>query len=370
MTEITKHSGTTTYDLALRAGLAALADAGLRPDELDGVVTYQVRDSVSALEVAAGLGLPGVSYYNEIEQGGQGNIASIGDAALAIAAGMATTLLVVRAMNGRSGTRMGQFGSRLLADDWRQWSLPYGQTGPPQIHALWAQRHMAVYGTTAEQLGAVAITMREHAQTNPAAYFYGKPITLNEYLDSRIITTPFRLLDCCLETDGAAALVLTAAERAIDRPRPPVYLASFASGAGPSPAHPFLDWPEHSRMFTSYLGPAAFERAGLEISDVDVAMIYDGFTISVICQLEDLGFAPKGEGGAFVEEGHIRLGGRLPVNPNGGLLSEGYVHGMNNVVEAVRQLRHEAGDRQVPAAEVALVTGGEGARGSIALLHR
>jgi acetyl-CoA acetyltransferase len=370
MTEITKRSGTTTYDLALRASLAAVDDAGLTPADIDGVVTYQVSDSVSALEVAAGLGLRQVNYYNELEQGGQGNIASVGDAAMAIHAGLARTLVVVRAMNGRSGVRMGQYGAGSRADDWRQWSLPYGHTGPPQIHALWAQRHMARYGTTQEQLGAVAITLRDHAQLNPAAYFYGSPITLDDYLSSRIVTTPFRLLDCCLETDGAAAVVITTAEHARDLPHPPVYLSAFASGTGPSPQHPFLDWPEHATMFTGYIGAGAFRRSGFAPSDIDVAMIYDGFTIAVICQLEDLGFAPKGEGGRFVEDGNIRLGGPMPVNPNGGLLSAGYIHGMNNLGEGVRPLRHDAGLRQVPGAEVALVTGGEGARGSIALLHR
>ena len=370
MTEISRCSGTTTLDMGVRACMAALRDAGLGPRDVDGVVTYQVRDSASALEIAAALGLGPVRWYNELEQGGPGGTSAVSEAALAVATGLAETLLVVRSMNGRSGVRMGHWGADMAADDWRQWTLPYGYTGPPQYFALWARRHMAVYGTTSEQLGAVAVTMRANAQRNPAALFHGKPITLEDHQRSRMITTPFRLLDCCLETDAAAAVVVTTAERARDLPHRPVLISGFSSGTGPSPSHPFLDWPDHATMYPAYLSEAAYRMAGLGPGDVDVAMIYDAFTIAVICQLEDLGFVPKGQGGPFVEAGGIAHDGSLPVNPNGGLLSEGYVHGLNNLVEGVRQLRGAAGERQVAGAEVALVTGGEGSRGSIMLLRR
>jgi acetyl-CoA acetyltransferase len=369
MTPITSNSGTTTTVLAVQAALAALDDAGLAPGDLDGIVTYQVRDSISALEVAAAIGLGPVRWYNDLEMGGPGGTAAMGEAAMAIHAGLADHVLVVRAMNGRTGMRMGRYGAQHRADDWRQWTVPYGHVGPPQYFALWAQRHMAVYGTTPAQLGAVAVTMRTHAQLNEGAYFFGKPITLDDYFASRMVTSPFRLLDCCLENDAAAAVVVSAADRAADLRHRPVYVGAFTSSAGPSPQHPFIDWPDHAAMFTAFAADEAFGQAGIGRDDVDVALIYDAFTIAVIAQLEDLGFCAKGEGGAFVEEGRIALGGSLPVNPNGGLLSEGYVHGLNNLIEAVRQLRGEAGPRQVPGAEVAVVTGGEGARGSIAILH-
>jgi acetyl-CoA acetyltransferase len=369
MTELSRSSGTSVYDLALRAILAALDDAGLGPGEVDGIVSYRVRDSVEALEAAAGLGLPVVRWYQEIETGGPGGTSGVFEAALGIAAGLAQTVVVFRAMNGRSGIRMGRWGTTEQASDWRQWALPYGYMSPPQFFAMWARRHMAVYGTTSRQLGAVAVTMRDNAQRNPRAMFYGKPITIEDHQASRMITDPFRLLDCCLETDGAAAVVLTTPERARDLRHRPVWVAGAANGAGPSPMHPFLDWPDHSTMFPAYLADAAFRMAGLERSDVDLGLIYDGFTFAVISQLEDLGFVAKGEGGPFVAAGEIGPRGRLPVNPNGGLLSEGYMHGLNNLVEGVVQLRGEAGERQVEGAEVAVVTGGEGARGSVMLLH-
>jgi acetyl-CoA acetyltransferase len=369
MTELTRDSGTSAYDLALRAILAALDDAGLAPADVDGIVTYRVRDSVEALEAAAGLGIPVVRWYQEIETGGPGGTSAVFEAALGIAAGLASTVVVFRAMNGRSGVRMGRWGTTERATEWRQWALPYGYMSPPQFFAMWARRHMAVYGTTGRQLGAVAVCMRDNAQRNPRAMFHGRPITIEDHQASRMITDPFRLLDCCLETDGAAAVVLTAAERARHLRHRPVLVGGAANGAGPSPMHPFLDWPDHATMFPAYLADAAFGMAGLERGDVDVGLIYDGFTFAVISQLEDLGFVGKGEGGPFVEGGGIRAGGRLPVNPNGGLLSEGYVHGLNNLIEGVAQLRGEAGERQVEGAEVALVTGGEGARGSVMLLH-
>lgn len=369
MTELSPGSGTSVYDLALRAILTALDDAGLTPGEVDGIVSYRVRDSVEALEAAAGLGMPVVRWYQEIETGGPGGTSAVFEAALAIAAGLARTVVVFRAMNGRSGVRMGRWGTTEQARDWRQWALPYGYMSPPQFFAMWARRHMAVYGTTSRQLGSVAVAMRDNAQRNPRAMFYGRPITLEDHQASRMITDPFRLLDCCLETDGAAAVVLTAAERARDMRHPPVWVAGAANGAGPSPMHPFLDWPDHTAMYPAYLADDAFQMAGLERSDVDLGLIYDGFTFAVISQLEDLGFVAKGEGGPFVEAGGIRPGGRLPVNPNGGLLSEGYMHGLNNLIEGVVQLRGEAGERQIPDVEVAVATGGEGARGSIMLLH-
>jgi acetyl-CoA acetyltransferase len=213
------------------------------------------------------------------------------------------------------------------------------------------------------------VAMREHAQLNSRAIFHGKVMTIEDHQVSRMITDPFRLLDCCLETDGAAAVLLSAADLASDFKHRPVYVSGLANGAGPSPMHPFMDWPDHTTMFPAYLADGAFAMAGLDRSDVDLFQIYDGFTFAVISQLEDLGFLVKGEGGPFVESGGIKLGGRMPVNPNGGLLSEGYMHGLNNLIEGVRQLRGEAQGRQVDC-EVAIVTGGEGARGSVMLLRR
>jgi acetyl-CoA acetyltransferase len=369
MTDISRNSGRTTLQLAVEAAAAALDDAGLSAQEVDGVVTYQVNDSSGALAIAAALGVPLVNWYGELFMGGPGATFGVSEACLALAAGLANTVVIVRAMNGRSGTRMGRYGAGAGADDYRQWTLPFGYTGPPQIYALWAQRHMAQYGTTSEQLGAVAVTMREHAQLNPGAFFHGQPITLEDHQASRMISSPFRLLDCCLESDAAAAIVVTTADRGRDTRRSPVYVSGFANGAGPSPWHPSFDWPDYGKMYSAYMSEPAFRMADLSPEDVDVALIYDAFTFGVIAALEDMGFVTKGDGGPFVEDGNIKLAGALPVNPNGGLLSEGYVHGLNNLIEGVRQLRGDAGQRQVPDAQVAVVTAGEGPRGGVLVLH-
>jgi acetyl-CoA acetyltransferase len=369
MTELTRRSGKSVLRLAVEAALQAIADAGLTPGDIDGVATYQLGDSVSALELGATLGLPIINWYLELEQGGSGGAAAVGAAAQAVESGQARNVLVFRAMNGRSGVRMGRWGSTLAATGWRQWTLPYGYMSPPQFFAIWAQRHMAVYGSTSLDFGRVAVTLRDHAQLNPGAVFYGRPMTLDDHQKSRIITTPFRLFDCCQETDGAAAVIVAGARSALDCPHPPVYVSAALNAAGPRSMHPFLEWPDHSQMALAYFADSVFHRAGLAREDIDVALLYDGFSCAVIFQLEDLGFVAKGEAAAFVADGNIKLGGRLPVNTNGGLLSEGYVHGLNNLVEAVRQLRHECGARQVAGAKTAVVTGGEGTRVSMLVLR-
>lgn len=369
-TEFTRNSGTTVLDMAAHACRSAILDAGLTAADIDGIICYQENDSVSVLEVAGALGLKQMNWYNDVQQGGPGTTSTVAEAAMAVASGAASAVLVYRAMNGRSGVRMGRFGTEGGAAGWQQWTMPVGFAAPAQIFSLFAQRHMDLYGTTSEQLGHVSVTQREHAQLNPAALFYGKPITLDDHQNSRMIASPYRLLDCCLETDGAAAVLVTSAERAKDLAHDPVYIGGFSYGCGPNASLPFTNWPDHSVMFPKYIAEKAYQMSGLGPKDVDFAEIYDAFTFGVICQLEDLGFVEKGMGGPFVEEGNIKLGGTLPVNLNGGLMSEAYVHGLNNMVEAVRQLRREAGERQVKDANVGLVTGFGGAIGSVMMLHR
>ena len=229
---------------------------------------------------------------------------------------------------------------------------------------------MHEYGTSAEQLGAVAIAMRKHAQLNPAALMHGKPLTMSEYLASPMIADPYRLFDCCLETDGAAAYIVTTPERAKDLPRRPVHIMAAATSQ-PDPADEFTNRKDFHRIGLTDAAPEAFGAAGVAPSDMDFAQIYDCFTFEVIQQLEEAGFCKRGEGGAFVEGGAIELGGRLPVNTHGGLLSHGHVLGMGHIVEAVRQLRGELGSRQVPDAELGVVTGwGDFGDGSIAILRR
>jgi acetyl-CoA acetyltransferase len=228
---------------------------------------------------------------------------------------------------------------------------------------------MELYGTTSEQFAEVALTMRRHAALNDNALMR-TPITVADHHASRMIADPFRLLDCCLESDGGAAVVVSGAERAADMRQPPIVLSGMGVGHPDSPSA-ITQRPNMTRLGLAKAAPRAFEMAGVTHDDIDVAEIYDCFTYTVICQLEDLGFCAKGEGGAFVEDGRIGLGGALPTNTHGGLLSQAHVAGLNHVVELVRQLRGDTGARQVDGAEVGLVTGyGDLGDGSIAIMRR
>lgn len=350
-TPFTKDSGVSTLTLACRAVLAALEDAGLTPDDLDGLATHRVGDSAPPTLVGPALGLADLSWHLDQFGGGSVSHAVVGQAALAVAAGLAETVVCYRAVNARSEFRMGGTGRGVPVSPETQYQAPYGYVAPPQQFAMYARAHMLRYGTTAEQFGTLAVTQRANAAKNPRALMRA-PITLDDYLASRWIAEPFRLLDCCLETDGACAVVVTTAERARSLRRHPVLVSAAAWGGGTS----HLSCPDPTVTAAAALAPRLFAQAGLGPQDIDVAELYDCFTYSVIVQLEDYGFCPKGEGGPYVASGATAPDGALPVNTHGGFLSEGYVHGVNHIAEAVSQLRGDAGDRQVPGAEVALST--------------
>ncbi|ASU83009.1 acetyl-CoA acetyltransferase [Nocardiopsis gilva YIM 90087] len=359
-TPFTRDSGVSTTTLACRAILTALADAGLVADDVDGIATHRVGDSSPPWVVGPALGVDDPRWYLDQFGGGSVSHAVVGQAAMAVATGMATTVVCYRAINARSEFRMGGQGRAPAGAFDLQYQAPYGLVAPVQHYALAARAHMFAYGTTHEHLGHVAITQRANAARNPRAA-KREPITMDDYLASRWIAEPFRLLDCCLETDGACAVVVTAAERARDLRRPAVDISGTAWGGGHS-AYSSAS-PTGTDLTTSYaarLAPRLYAMAGLGPPDVDVAEIYDCFTWTVLVQLEDYGFCGKGEGGPYVASGATRPTGELPVNTHGGFLSEGYVHGINHVAEAVQQLRGEAGERQVPGAEVALSTGQPG----------
>lgn len=347
-TAFSKDSGVSTLTLACRAIMAALEDAGLTADDVDGLATHRVGDSAAPSLVAPALGIDDPSWYLDQFGGGSVSHAVIGQAALAVASGVAETVVCYRAINARSEFRMGRAAG---TSPELQYQAPYGYFAPPQQYAMFARAHMTKYGTKAEHFGQLAVTQRANAAKNPRALMR-TPITLDDYLASRWIAEPFRLLDCCLETDGACALVITTAERAAGLRRTPVLISAAAWGGGSS----FLSGADPTVTAAADLAPRLYGQAGLGPRDIDVAQIYDCFTYSVIVQLEDYGFCAKGEGGPFVASGATALGGELPVNTHGGFLSEGYVHGINHVAEAVSQLRGDAGDRQVPGAEVALST--------------
>ncbi len=372
-TKISRASGVSVAALALECCHKAILDAGLARQDIDGIISYSVGDSVPVRDVATALGLPSLQWANDTHGGGPESCGIIAQAALAIAGGLCKHVLCFRALNGRSGARMGQLGSHPTSATGYggdlQFMAPFGYAGPPHRNAMAMRRHMALYGTAAEQFGAVAVTLRANAVHNERAIMRA-PITLDDYLASRFIAEPLRLLDCCQETDAGCALIVSRADLARSMPHRPAHVMSFAYGGGPGPSvHRDKD-PDFTTLFPRYIAQGLFDRAGVSVADVDVAEIYDAFTITVICQLEDFGFCNKGEGGPFVQAGHIALNGRIPVGTHGGLLSEGYMHGFNNIAEAVSQIRGDAGARQVKDAEIVLCSGFGGNVGSALLLRR
>lgn len=341
---------------ALEAAMAAeaLADAGLTLADVDGVCHHQ-----SSMAFAEYLGIE-AHFTDSTMTGGSVFEVYLEHAASAIAAGVAECVLVVFAQTPRADRAAGE------APSWGrpgpsgpnpmlEWEAPYGLQMPMGAYALAANRHMHTYGTTSEQLGQIAVSTREWAQRNPRAKARD-PLTVEEVLASELLASPLHKLDCCLVTDGGGAFVVTSAERARSLPKPPIYVL----GAATANTHLMISqMPDLTTTGGAVSGPAAFAMAGITPTDVDVFMGYDSFTITLLLHLEDLGFCPKGEGGPFAAEGHLGPGGSLPTNTNGGGLSFTHpgMYGMFLVVEAVRQLRGEAKDRQVPGAEVAVAHG-------------
>ena len=354
-------------ELASEACLKALSDAGLPAEAVSGLGCFHENDSVSPEEVASTLGLGPLSWSLEWLGGGFAACEAVAMAARAIAAGSTEHVIVYRAMNGASGIRMGSSGTHQPAQGREQFTIPYGLLTPAQRYAIPCRRHMYEFGTRSEQLGAIAVTQRRHAGLNPAATMYGKPMTLDDYMNSRMIVDPYRLFDCCQETDGAVALVLSRDTSASSVHRP-VFIASTGYAMAPYPVAPMEKYADWTVMFPHWLASRLFADAGLRREDIHLAILYDAYTFTVLCQLEDFGFCAKGEGGAYVESGAIALGGELPVNTNGGMLSEGHIHGLNGIAEAVTQLRHDAGARQVADARHALVSGYSFSRGSALIL--
>jgi acetyl-CoA acetyltransferase len=369
-TEFSKNSGRTVRSLASEACLKAIEDAGLTAKDIDGFVSFNFNDSVPAIAVATEIGVPAAGYAVDFLGGGNAANLIVLTAVAAIEAGLAKNVLCYRAMNGRSGFRLGG-GRELAAHGITQYTAPFGWITYPQAMAMWCRRHIIEYGTTAEQLGEVAVTFRQNASINPRA-MQRTPITMDDYMASKMIVEPFRMLDICLETDGACAVLVTKAERATDMRNKPVYIMGGAYGGGPDQGEDLFDairWPDHSHNYAKYIADDLWKSAGIGPKDIDVAEIYDCFTYSILMQLEGLGFCKEGEGGPFVQGGRIAKGGELPLNTHGGLLSEGYIHGLNHVIEAVQQLRGEAGPRQVPDAEICLTTAGAMTCGSALVLR-
>jgi acetyl-CoA acetyltransferase len=366
-TELSAASGKSVLALATEASRAAVEDAGLRLADVDGVLSYSIfDDSVPTEAVATALALGDLSYTLDMHLGGQSPCLLLMHAAMAVHSGLARNVLVFRAMNGRSGVRVGRAP---VVGGGAPFRYPLGYVGYPQYMAMWARRYMIETGATQDDIGAVPIAQRVYAETNPRATMR-KPLTPEIYAESRMIAEPFHLHDCAREVDGACALLVTSVERARDMARPPAVIAGSAYAA---PSRPGLDigdsllWDDFTRNHTSYLRDSLWQRAGLGPEDVDVAEIYDCFSSVVHWSLEGLGFCGRGEAGAFVRDGHTGASGSLPTNTHGGMLGEGYLHGANTVVEAVRQVQGRAAN-QVDGAEVVAVTSGGMESGSALVL--
>jgi 17-hydroxy-3-oxo-4-pregnene-20-carboxyl-CoA lyase len=364
-TEFSKDSGRSELQLAAEATTAALADAGLSPSDVDGLVTFTM-DSNAEIAVARELGIGELRFFSQIGYGGGAACATVHHAALAVAAGAAEVVVCYRALNERSGRRFGQVSAGAVEMPTSSgidngWHYPMGLSTPAATVAMAARRYMHVYGATSEDFGTVAVADRKHAAANPHAWFYQRPITLAEHQASRWIAEPLRLLDCCQESDGAVAIVVTSLERARDLRCPPAVIRAAAQGSGPD-QFTMTSYYRDDLTGLPEMGVVArqlWRQAGAGPGDVRTAVLYDHFTPYVLMQLEELGFCPRGEARHFIAGGAIEMGGRLPLNPHGGQLGEAYIHGMNGIAEAVRQIRGTSVS-QVAGDGPVLVTAGTG----------
>ena len=344
--------GFTSLDLIGQAAERALADAGLEKKDIDGLFGASVYYQMPTLSVGEYLGIR-PRYSDATMMGGSSFVSHLLHATAAIEAGLCEVALITYA-----STQLSDGGFRGVSDPPNPYETPYGPRYPVSMYALAASRHRHQYGTTREQLAEVAVAAREWAKLNPKAYKRDH-LTVEDVLASRMVSSPLSILDCCLVTDGGGALLVTSADRAKDLRKPPVYLL----GAGEAHWHRNISqMPDLTVTAAADSGRRAYQMAGVGPEDVDVAMLYDAFTINPILFLEDLGFCEKGEGGTFVEGGRIAPGGDLAVNTNGGGLSYNHpgMYGLLLLIEAVRQLRGECGERQVKGAEVALANGNGG----------
>ncbi|MFD1611438.1 hypothetical protein ACFSCW_06445 [Sphingomonas tabacisoli] len=365
-TEYSKDSGRSVLSLAVEASRAAIRDSGLDISEIDGIVRCDM-DNVQTAGLAAALGLPNFSFWADTGPGGSAPCMMVSIAVAAVLSGQAKAVLCFRSLNGRSEGRLGlgvpgasgaRVGGRGTYDEF---FLPYGMITAGQAFAMMAHEHMTGFGTKPEHLGEIALACREAANQTPHAQMHDRTLTMNDYLGSRMIASPLRLFDYCLETDGACAIIVTSTERARDLASPLVTVSGTAGGR-PVDMRVGMMFPitTRNRMYDLGSRSAAeelYQRAGMGPSDIDVAQFYDCFTISVLVQIEAFGFCELGEGGPFVASGAIRRNGSLPINTAGGHLSEGYIHGMNHILEAVRQVRGTS-DYQIEGAETALATCG------------
>lgn len=360
----------TAFELQIESSLKAISDAGLTPKDIDGVIPIG-SISGTADDFIDNFGLLDLRFSAVIPHGGASPAMALQSAAMALATGVCQHVLItfgrnVSAAIHRAGARVHAMPQFHFVTEFES---GMGNLAPAQMYAPMARRHMELYGTTTAQFGEVAVACRAHALLNNNAVMK-QPITLHDHQNSRMIADPFRLLDCSLENDGGASVVVSAAGQARDMRHRPVFISGVATGHPDSPGS-ITQRPDITSLGIGKAAHRAFQMAGVTPADIQVAEIYDCFTYVVIRQLEDMGFCAKGEGGPFVEGGRLKLGGELPTNTHGGLLSQGHLWGMNHIVELVRQLRGDAGRAQVKDVELGLVTGyGDMGDGALAIMRR
>jgi len=372
-TEFSKDSGRSELQLALEACAAACEDAGVDPARVNGLSTFTMETNPES-EIMRGLGIPELTHFSRIHFGGGAPCATVQYAAMAVASGVADYVLCYRAFNERSGRRFGagvqgRPAGATAEEAQFAWTSPFGLLTPASWVAMFATRMMHEHGVTSEDFGRVAVADRKHAATNPAAHFYQQPITLEDHQASRWIVEPLHLLDCCQETDGGQAMLVTTVERARDLKQPAVIVEAAAQGMADD-QQMMRSFFRDSLTALPEMGTCArqiWETSGLSPADVQTAVLYDHFTPFVLAQLEEFGFCGRGEAKDFIADGALELGGRLPVNTHGGQLGEAYLHGMNGIAEGVRQVRGTAVN-QVEGAEHVLVTGGTGVPTSALML--
>ena len=337
-------SGRTTRALGVQAIRAAMNDAGLKPGDIDGMLSYSFNDSTFSPVMAGDLGIR-LNFYMDVYGGGSSTEALVGIAIGVIEAGLCKTVAIFRSMNGFSQVRIGGTGARSAAPIHgdQLHSRAYGWQSAGQMFAPTFMRHMHDYGTRPEQVAMVKVIHSEHASNNPKA-FYKQRVTVDDVLNSRMICKPLHLLDCCVETDNANCIIVTSADRARDCKHHPVLIRSVVGRCSKPRTDMHYQHGPISTVAGHYAKDILFPNADVSPQDIDVTGSYDAFTFTTMLQLEDYGFCKKGDGPQYVSDGTMRLGGRRPNNTSGGHLCEGYTHGIAMVIENVRQLRHDVDD--------------------------
>jgi len=364
-----KDLGRPIADTAVEAIQLALADAGLEAEDVDGFSMFEM-ERTHEISIARRLGVRNLGWWDKVSYGGGAAAATVLHAACAIATGLATTVVCHRARNrGARASRPWAQERGVVSDD-KALHVPWGLVRPVDIIGMWAHRHMHEYGTRREHFGNVALAARRHAQRNPHAMMHGRPLDMETYLTGRPIGWPLTLYDCCLETDGALACIVTSRERARDLRQPLVLIHAGAQASGPNPVH-LANYNASPALETTatWCARLLWQRSRLGPRDMHCAQIYDAFTPLVVMGLEEYGFCARGDGGPFTEGGRIEIGGALPVLTSGGGLAEAYVHGFNLLLEGVRQIRGTSVN-QVPGCQATLVTGAAGVATSALVLRR